>query len=65
MKLSSMTNYHYYYGCTVEVALPWEPNTYIPQKSVVHINCTAETSQNPGWSIQPPGRSGTLQQWRS
>ena len=31
---------------------------YIPQESV---NCTAETSQNPGWTIQLPGRSGTLQ----
>ena len=34
---------------------------YIPQESVVHINCTAEICQNPGWTIQLPGRTGTLQ----
>ena len=48
-------------GCAVGVALPWESNTYIPKQASVYINCTAESSQNPGWTIQLPGRSGTLQ----
>ena len=41
--------------------MPWDSYTYIPQESSVYINCTAESSQNPGWTIQLPGRTATLQ----
>ena len=41
--------------------MPWESRTYIPQESSIYINCTTESSQNPGWTIQLPGRTATLQ----
>ena len=46
---------------TVSVSLPWESYTYIPQESSVYINCTTESSQNPGWTIQLPSQTATLQ----
>ena len=45
----------------VEIALPWKSQyTFIPQDSSVYINCTAESSQNPVWAIQLPGRTTPL-----
>ena len=35
--------------------------TYIPQSSVVEVNCTAESSQNPVWSISLPNQTNPLQ----
>jgi hypothetical protein len=49
--------------CTfaVEVSLPWEDKTFIPQGSSVLISCTADTSsesdiENLEWSIRLPDR---------
>ena len=53
--------YKYHRNYAVEVALPWESFTYVSQESPVYINCTAESSQNPGWTIQLPGRTAILQ----
>ena len=41
---------------TVEVALPWQSYTYSQPGSSVIVNCTTETSNNPAWAIQIPGR---------
>ena len=54
----------YYYACfgTVEVALPWERNTYVPQGSSVRVNCTANSSeQSPVWSILLSGKTAISQ----
>ena len=36
----------------VGVAPPWEMNTFVPQGSSIHINCTANSGQSPLWSIR-------------
>ena len=50
------------YYSTVEVSPPWERITYVPQNSILHINCTADSSaQNPVWSILLSGTTAISQ----
>ena len=47
-------NYCLYVKChtiLVSVAPPWDTNTYVPQGSSVHVNCTGEKNQHPAWTI--------------
>ena len=47
---------------TVGVSPPWERITYVPQDSIVHINCTANSSiHNPVWSILLSGTTAISQ----
>ena len=44
----------------VGVALPWATNTYVPQSSIVSVNCTnsgSSQSDSLHWSIKLPGSS--------
>ena len=36
----------------VDVASPWQENTYVPQNSSIHMTCTGERNQVLYWSIQ-------------
>ena len=52
------------YHITVEVdlaLLPPEARTFIPEGATAEINCTADSSQSPAWTIQLPGQSLPLQ----
>ena len=36
----------------VAVSTPWEKTTYVPQNSVIYINCTDKEGQDPFWSLR-------------
>ena len=45
----------------IALSVGQEMTFYIPQRSVVVINCTAENSLNPVWSIRLPGQNNPIQ----